>query len=392
MTEDRFFYLFEQHFSKKASNSEIEEFMHYIDSGNFDERLKVQIDQYYEKFQPNHSPFSLAIEKRILNKVLHKKSIHKSPEVLGRRKLWTYISVAASIVLCLGIAFYLNKISTYKNGQELAARLIVSGSNKARLVLGNGKVILLDTLKNGMQAFEDGVEVTKTKDGQMIYNVTGTDPKKAGQTNTIETPRGGQYQVALPDGTRVWLNAATTLKYSNVFKEKKREVVLSGEAYFEVTHRENQPFIVHTDKQIVEVLGTHFNVNAYKENETQVTTLLEGRVKTSSKSNALVLKPGEQSVLNLKNNQLTMNEADLESIMAWKNGDFLFKDEDLASVMNKVERWYDVEVVFQDVDPNSFKLGGWVSRGKNISAVIKIIESIADVHIKIDGRRLTVMK
>ncbi|WP_316818135.1 FecR family protein [Pedobacter nyackensis] len=392
MTEDRFSYLFEQHFIKKASNAEMEEFMHFIDSGNFDGQLEVLIDQYYGNFKPQQSPFSLALENKILNVVLNARPALKEIKVVVRKKLWANISVAASIVLCLGTAFYFYKINAYKKEQELAANFIGPGASKARLVLGNGKVILLDTLKNGMQAFEEGVEVTKTKDGQLIYNVSAQDKGEKSAINTIETPRGGQFQVSLPDGTKVWLNAATTLKYANAFKDKRREVMLSGEAYFEVAHRENQPFVVHTDKQEVEVLGTHFNINAYNDEETQVTTLLEGRVKTTSKSNVLLLKPGEQAVLNLNNNQLKMNNADLESIMAWKNGDFIFKDEDLASVMKKVERWYDVDVVFQDVDPKSIKLGGWVSRGKNISTVIKIIEPIADIHIKIEGRRITVMK
>ncbi|MCX2454259.1 FecR domain-containing protein [Pedobacter sp. PLR] len=392
MLEERFSYLFEQYFSKQGSPAETEELLRLIDSGNYDQQLKRIIDQHYYGFEPIQSPFSAEQENRILSAVLNAPSPAIELKTPGRRKLWTSISIAASIALCLGLGLYIQQRNTYDKGQELAASLIGPGSNKARLVLGTGEVILLDTLKNGTQNLEAGVQITKTKDGQLIYTINDFGSKNAGLINTIETPRGGQYQVRLPDGTAVWLNAASKLKYSNVFSTKKREVTLSGEAYFEVAHFANRPFLVHTSNQVVEVLGTHFNVNAYPDEENQVTTLLEGRIKTSSKEQDLILKPGEQATLDVHNDRLKRAAADLESVMAWKNGDFIFKDEDLASVMKKIERWYDVEVVFQDVDPKAVKLGGWVSRSKNISGLIKIIEPITGLKIRIDGRRVTVMK
>ncbi|WP_222539198.1 FecR family protein [Pedobacter polysacchareus] len=400
MQEQRFSYLFEQYFKRQGSNAEVKELMQLIHSGEFDGQLKTLIDQHYENFIPHQSPLSAQQENQILNAVLHNKSAASTSEITtpitlklrSGRKRWAWIAIAASVAIVLGTGFFAYDNYTYKKEQEFAANLIGPGSNKARLVLSNGKVILLDTMKNGSQAVEDGVELTKTKDGKLIYRIKGKDNGDDKSINTIETPRGGQYEVQLPDGTEVWLNAASSLKYSNAFNGKKREVSLTGEAYFEVAHRDNQPFVVHTSQQSVEVLGTHFNVNAYADDENQVTTLLEGRVKTSSKSYSLLLKPGQQSILNLENDRLKIKEADLETVMAWKNGDFIFKDEDLASVMKKVERWYDVEVVFEGVDPKAIKLGGWVSRSKNISAVIKIIEPIAGIKIKIDGRRVTVMK
>lgn len=411
MQEKRFSYLFEQYFKRQGSNAEVEEFMELIHSGDYDVQLQMLIDQHYENFIPDQSPLSALQENQILNAVLNMKSEGSAATVLSSsaftptvppttttlnmrsdRKRWAWISIAASVAVCLGTGFFVYHTYTYKKDQDYAASLIGPGTNKARLVLGNGKVILLDTLKNGSRVFENGVELTKTKDGQLIYHIKGSANGEARLVNTIETPRGGKYEVQLPDGTEVWLNAASSLKYSNVFNGKKREVTLNGEAYFEVAHRENQPFVVHTSQQSVEVLGTHFNVNAYPDDENQVTTLLEGAVKASSVSETLLLKPGQQAILNLRNDHLKVAEADLETAMAWKNGDFIFKDEDLASVMKKVERWYDVEVVFEDIDPKSIKLGGWVSRSKNISAVIKIIEPIAGVKIKIDGRRITVMK
>ena len=404
MQEQRFSYLFEQYFKRQGSSAEVEELMALIHSGDFDGQLKTLIDQHYENFIPHQSPLSVLQENQILNAVLNIKPAGSTSTALNSsaftattlkirsgRKRWAWISIAASVAVFLGTGFFAYHNYTYRKDQEFAASLIGPGSDKARLVLSNGKVILLDTLKNGSLTFEDGVQLTKTAAGQLIYDLKGKNNGDAKSINTIETPRGGQYQVRLPDGTNVWLNAASSLKYSNAFNGRKREVTLNGEAYFEVAHRDNQPFVVHTDQQSVEVLGTHFNMNAYPE-ENQITTLLEGLVKTNSKSQTLLLKPGQQAILNPQSEQLKMAKADTEAVMAWKNGDFIFKDEDLATVMKKVERWYDVEVVFEDIDPKSIKLGGWVSRSKNIAAVIKIIEPIAGVKIKIDGRRITVMK
>lgn len=391
MQDQRFSYLFEQYFSKVASDVEIAELMELIHSGHFDVQLEELIDQQYARFEPYSSPLSITQEDKILAAVLQSRPKQKKVKTYSFKSIRKVITIAATIVICLGAGIYFFNQSKYQKEQELAASLIGPGSNKARLVLANGKVILLDTLKNGVQDIEEGVQITKTKDGQLIYNISNNTENNE-RLNTIETPRGGQYQISLPDGSKVWLNAASTLKYSNTLKAGRREVVLVGEAYFEVYKRENQSFIVRTANQTVEVLGTHFNVNAYSDEETQVTTLLEGSVKTNSKGHELMLKPGQQSVLNLKNDQLTVTKADIETVMAWKNGDFIFKEEDLASVMRKVERWYDVEVIFQGVDPESIKLGGWVSRSKNIAAVIKIIEPIAGIRIKVDGRRITVMK
>ncbi len=394
MHKDRFSYLFKQYFQKKASPAERSEFMRMVHSAKYDQELEVLMDEYYENFQQQQSPFSAIEENRMLKAVLKAGNPTANVKLpAGRRmKLWARISIAATIALCMGTGFFTYRSYTYHKDQELAASMIRPGSNKARLVLSNGEVILLDTLKNGTQSLEAGIQLTKTKNGQLVYKISDQHSDRPSLIHTIETPKGGMYQLQLPDGTEVWLNAASSLKYSSVFKDKKREVTLSGEAYFEVAHRANQPFLVHTQDQVVEVLGTHFNISAYPDEEKQVTTLLQGSVKTSSKAAAVMLKPGQQSILNIKKEQLKLAEADIESVMAWKNGDFIFKDEDLASVMKKVERWYDVEVVFQDVDPSKIKLGGWVSRTKNISAVLKIIEPIAGIKIKIEGRRITVMK
>lgn len=267
------------------------------------------------------------------------------------------------------------------------------GSTKATLTLANGQKITLDDAKKGKLADQLGISVSKTENGQLIYTVAG----KSGLSdeisyNTLETPAGGQYQLILPDGTKIWLNAGSSLKYPASFASlKERRVTLKGEAYFEVSHHKDLPFRVQTPKQTVEVLGTHFNVNAYTDEPDTKTTLLEGSVKVlpENKAQVMMLKPGQQAQVGADNEVISI---DTESVTAWKNGDFILKDEDFQATMRKIARWYDVEIVYDESAPKDIELGGWVSRSKHISAVLKIIESTGKVHFKVQGRRVTVTK
>lgn len=308
------------------------------------------------------------------------------------RKGWWM--AAASVLLAVGLSVYFYQAGNpFQSRQSVYINDVAPGSNKAFLTLANGARISLTDAKNGALAQQSGIQITKTAEGKLVYTARssgqGPDNEAAGM-NTIETPKGGQYQVVLPDGTKVWLNAASSLKFPASFIGNVRKVILKGEAYFEVVHNKKQPFQVGTSKQTVEVLGTHFNINSYLDDGNTQTTLLEGSVRVNAQTN-VVLKPGQQSVLNAKSG-LQVRQANLETVMAWKNGDFIFKDENLENIMMQITRWYDVDVVYNDLDPKSVVLGGWVSRSKNLSAVLKIIESIANVHFKVEGRRVTVMK
>lgn len=308
-----------------------------------------------------------------------------------RFKLWPRIAAAASVIFALGIGtlLYVNQHIKHSN-QVVLSGDVGPGKQGATLILADGKKIRLANAANGELAKEAGMQIIKSKDGQLIYKAASgnADPDKF---NTLSTANGETYQVSLPDGSRVWLNAASTLTYTaSLTKAGKRLVGLKGEGYFEVAKDKMHPFIVQTSSQQVEVLGTHFNINAYEDNGNTQTTLLEGSVRVNAQTN-VVLKPGQQSVLNTKN-ELKVRQANLETVMAWKNGDFIFKDESLENIMMQITRWYDVKVVYEDLDPKSVVLGGWVSRSKNLSAVLKIIESIAKVHFKVEGRRVTVMK
>ena len=268
------------------------------------------------------------------------------------------------------------------------------GTNGATLALANGKIIDLVRAKPGNLASKSGETIAKTSNGLItIYHKAASKNEATGaeEFNTLSTPAGGQYRLQLSDGTVVWLNAASTLKFPTRFNGSIRQVRLSGEAYFEVKHDPAQPFRVITVHQQVQVLGTHFDVNDYAGDLRAVTTLLQGSVKVTSNisSKKLLLLPGQAAQIDKKD--LVMTAVDTAAAIAWKNGYFIFRDERLEDIMKQVARWYDAEVVYQD-DLRNKRFEGSVSRFKNVSAILKKFELTETVHFKIEGRRITVMK
>ena len=267
------------------------------------------------------------------------------------------------------------------------------GSNKAILTLANGKKIVLDKTADREVVQLAGVSIKNTDDGQIVYTVTpGQSVHSAGeapQLNTISTPRGGQYQVMLSDGTRVWLNSASSITYPTVFDGKQRLVELHGEAYFEVAKNKKLPFRVKTDLQTVEVLGTHFNINSYTDEPLLKTTLLEGSVSVSATGNQVILTPGQQAKINISGNSIKVdNSVDLDKVLAWKNGIFSFENEDLKSIMRQITRWYNVDIVYSGPVAKD-KFSGEISRNSNLSRVLKILE-LNNLHFDVSGKTITV--
>lgn len=305
------------------------------------------------------------------------------------RPLWIYIAAASIILLITTIGVYhLRNPKPLSVPSALAKRSeIKPGSNKATLTLANGKKIVLSAAANGELAKEAGVVITKAADGMLVYEVKAQNGQDSHQMNSLSTAKGEQYQVSLPDGTRVWLNAATSLKYPSSFSGTgERMVELSGEAYFEVAKDKIHPFIVKTDRQEVEVLGTHFNLNSYSDEEVTKTTLLEGSVKINHR---VLLKPGEEGV-SAKTGTLTVNAVDTESSVAWKNGRFVFENELLMTALNKIARWYDVEVEYQDQNLERLPVGGSISKFDKVSEVLALFEKTGGLQFTIKGRTVIV--
>ncbi|WP_316749251.1 FecR family protein [Pedobacter gandavensis] len=305
-------------------------------------------------------------------------------------KLWPSIAAAAVLLIGVGIGYAVIQQQDHSEKVKIAFQDIDPGGNKAILILANGTRISLTDAKNGSVASESGISITKTAAGKLVYVVKDSEAGDSHLSNTIETPVGGQYEVVLPDGTLVSLNTASSITFPTSFAAKKeRSVSLKGEAYFEVAKNKNQPFKVQTALQEVVVLGTHFNINAYADEALTLTTLLEGSVKVAvDGKKAKILVPGEQSSINEE--EFEVQQVDVESAVAWQNGNFSFENESVEAVMRKIARWYDIEVIYKG-DFSKIKLLGSVSRKKKLSEVLRVIQLSRKVKFKVEGRRVTVM-
>nr|WP_199078065.1 FecR family protein [Pedobacter sp. ASV19] len=311
-------------------------------------------------------------------------------------RLWPRMIAAAIGIMVIGAVLFYYHLKSSERDSLIAGKYandIAPGKNGATLTLANGKVIKLSDTKRGVVinpsslAYDDGSSVLPTSD-PLSHGIEGSD----GRTNqvTASTARGQTYTLTLPDGTKVWLNASTTLRFPSSFvNSNKREVLLSGEAYFMVKHDAGHPFRVRSGKQLVEDIGTEFNINAYPNENSIKTTLLEGSAKVSYQQEEKILIPGHQALNNGKG--IYVSPVDMELAVAWKSNKFMFESGDIKSIMRMIERWYDVEVIYVGALPQD-TLYGTVSRFDNVSSVLRIMESAGGIHFKIEGRKIYVSR
>lgn len=306
---------------------------------------------------------------------------------------WLRYAALVVVLVSAGIVLYNKRAASSE--QALIPNLVSDispGDNKATLTLADGSTIsLTDAAPGTLDIAAAGVIATKTSAGQLVYTTTTSERQPAETArHTIATPRGGQFQVTLPDGSTAWLNAASSLSYPVEFAKHERRVEMTGEVYFEIAKDKHRPFLVKTDDQTVTVLGTHFNINAYADEPVTRTTLLEGSIKIiSHKANtSIVLQPGQRAEMR---DHIRIDTADVQETVAWKNGDFMFNDESLSAILRKVSRWYDVDVVYP-AGMQELRFTGMVSRSRNISAVLNMIESTGKAHFKLEERRIIVME
>jgi transmembrane sensor len=306
---------------------------------------------------------------------------------------WQRWAAAALLLIVAGGAWILSTrvLKGSKSSPALTKKQqqdIAPGGNKAMLTLSNGQVITLDSSLKG-SLHQPGNVNLHASPGLLKYGPIQPSGGNDIAYNVLKTPKGGQYRLELPDGSRVWLNAASSLKFPTAFIGKERRVELSGEAYFEVVKNTSQPFFVTVNKANIAVLGTSFNVMAYADEASIKTTLLEGAVKVSKADAFSVLKPGEQSMLEPNGNMQVIEKADVDLAVAWKNGLTSFKSADIKTIMRQVERWYDVEVVYNgDIPTRSFT--GDIPRDANLSELLRLLE-ISRIHFKMDNHKLIVM-
>ncbi|WGQ12242.1 FecR family protein [Pedobacter gandavensis] len=386
-----------------ASAAEHQAFNEYL-VGLDDDAYSALLSRYEKKLNDTLS-YDLP-DPELLDKIKDK----ALPKPVKRYRLKTIYRYAAAAIVLISLSVYLftqqdsspEKAVQYGAHQKYA---INAPENKAVLTLANGKKISLTDAANGKIAEQSGIKITKTSDGQLIYDITGeqiTHPSKGQKEdqsdyNSISTPAGGKYQINLPDGTKVWLNAMSSIKYAPQFMGKERSVILSGEAYFEVAKHQGMSFKVISRGQVVKVLGTHFNINAYQNEPAVKTTLAEGSVlvnmdsgskKQSAASQYKTLVPGEQSIL--ENDELNVKKVDLQEALAWKDG-YISLDGELKTIMRNIERVYNVTVVYQGEIEN-VEIGGIVSKSRSLSEILNTLESLEQVRFKVEGRRITVMK
>ncbi|MBE9599270.1 FecR domain-containing protein [Pedobacter sp. MC2016-24] len=310
-------------------------------------------------------------------------------------QLWPRIAIAASILLIAGAGLFYTFKQHQKTEQTNAyLKQIKPGGNGAILTLADGRKIRLDAATQGELANEAGVRISKTKDGQILYEIKGGKSAKD-KINTLSTEKGETYVITLPDQSTVYLNAASSLSYPASFAElNERRVELSGEAYFEVAKDAAHPFIVRTMDQEIQVLGTHFNVNSYRDELATKTTLLEGSVHIgllSGKANAgIVIKPGQQAYIQAS--KIYVNQVKAEDAIAWKNGYFRFNDETLEQAMNKIARWYNVQIEYQDESIKRKNVYGSLSRFSSIADVLNLLELTETVKFEVVGNKIIVLR
>ena len=327
-------------------------------------------------------------------KTAHQKSFSLPKKKKTVRSLFSKRkTVAASIILTIGLSstfFY------YSNHQKAAlpiqAKTVVvkedvkPGVTGAVLTLANGDTMVLDSVSTGQLTDQKNTAVIKKK-GELVY-AQGINAKEV--QNTLTTPKAYRYNLTLADGTKVWLNADSSITFPTAFIGKERKVVVTGEAYFEVAKDAKRPFKVFVNEIEVKVLGTHFNINAYQDEDSIKTTLLEGSVQLSKKDKKIVLKPGEQGLASNSGALAITSDVNLESVMAWKNGIFYFENASMQMVLKEISRWYDVAIIYDKGLPTRF-FEGEIQKDLPLSVLLKTLEKSNDVHFKIEGKTIKVL-
>jgi ferric-dicitrate binding protein FerR (iron transport regulator) len=346
----------------EAGNGDWAELVEMIRTGAYDHLLRQFIDEIYQA-EEGEEDISSGRREELLMKIY---AMTPAPRRIMHVRWWAAASVTL-LLLAGGLYVGSRKQAApvpppVVKKEGAVKRDVLPGSDKAVLTLADGSTVTLDSA--GKQVLRQGNTAIRQLNGQLQYE--SSDAGKEISYNTLTTPRGGQYQLLLPDGTGVWLNAGSSLRYPVAFRGKERKVILTGEAYFEVAHNDQQPFRIQVGDQLVEDLGTHFNINAYADEPEMKTTLLEGSVKVGN----VVLKPGEQALVNKQGDISVKKGINTADAIAWKSGFFVFKDANLKTVMREIARWYDVTVIYQPDVNNSQQFSGRIDRSLTLSQVL----------------------
>lgn len=394
MNEAHFKHLLDLYITGQISEPAEKDFFDLVKKEEYSHLLEQILQQEWEqgRYEEMENPLLASlIEQHVINKIREKKKTTPVKHLsIFRRYRIAAAAVFIGAILSVGYLYF------NKQSQKQIAKTetlpgikndIAPGGNKAILTLGDGTRIVLDSAKNGTLTQQGNTKILKSDNGQVTYNSSSI--KGEILYNTISTPRGGQYQIVLADGSKVWLNAASSLRFPTAFSGKERRVEITGEAYFEITRNEAAPFIVSNNGAEVQVLGTHFNVMAYSDEAVLKVTLLEGSVKFINDDISTILKPGQQSQLTKTGQINVLNDVDVGEVMAWKNGFFYFNKADIETVMRQVSRWYNVDVIYHNKKTNDL-FHADIPRDTKLSEVLKVLEIAGDVQFKIEGQKVIV--
>lgn len=313
--------------------------------------------------------------------------------VVNLRRSTILVRYAVAAMLLMGVAigsYFYAGLKSSGTGPIVYADDVSPGSNKAALTLSDGRKIDLAHVGNGEVAKQAGVRILKQADGHLVYSFSSSEAAPS-LYNTVSTPLGGQHEVSLPDGSRVWLNSASSLRFPIRFAANgERRVELTGEGYFEVAKDKAHPFVVRSANQEVRVLGTRFNINGYSKGGKINTVLLEGSVELSGNNDSVLLKPGEEGSLTAGG--FRVKAANVERAVAWKNGYFMFVDQNLEEIMRSISRWYDVEIDYKDEEVKKFNFWGTAKRFGKVSDLLRVLERTGKVHFEITGNKIIVSR
>jgi transmembrane sensor len=356
-------------------------------------RILAQSAMEYNEFPPYDASRFDSILQNILNADKTGRIIEMP---VRHKKVWIKWVAAACIVLVAALAVVLSltksDIGTKPPVAATSTDIPAPQNNRAVITLADGRKVYLDSAGNGLLAQQDNVKVLRNERGEIVYDARAASlSQDEGSTayNTLFNPRGSKViSLTLSDGTKVWLNSESLLRYPAAFTGNMREVEITGEAYFEVAKNAKQPFHVKKGETDITVLGTSFNINAYEDEDALRVTLVDGSVKVSNKENSAILKPGEQAVATTRYSPLATRPADLEQVTAWKDGRFQFEGEGIETVMKQISRWYDVEVVYESKPKDHFR--GGISRDVDASKVFQMLETMGVVKFEIKGKQVTV--
>lgn len=370
----RITYLLQRYTAKSCTKEELEELFAVIAAAENDETLHQFMEAEFHRFNGEEAFPQIDTES------VYASIVQKEP-----RRIFTLPRVAAAAAVLLLATWWFTQTNKTTTTPQIVEekKEILPGSNKAILTLADGSTVTLDSAGN--QVISRGDTKISQQNGQLLYSSAG---KTAEGYNKLSTPRGGQFRVVLPDGTKVWLNSASSLRYPMAFTGKERIVELEGQGYFEVAQNAEQPFKVKANEMEVQVLGTHFDIMAYADENTVNTTLLEGAVQVKEGNTARLLKPGQQAIL--KSHVFSVQEADVKRVIAWKNGLFVFNDMALPAILREVARWYDVEIVYETT-PGTELYGGGLARNLHLSNVLTLLEGSGFNHFRVEGRKVIVL-